>query len=114
MKSKPYKKSYRKGERIYRLISYCDNYGNLTVKIVLNTIKSIHKTRPYDEYQNRPIELKFDNYGHRTCVDFAEVATRTLKGKEFLKKAAIKILNKKIKELSAKQNYYNRLMSNFQ
>jgi hypothetical protein len=113
MKNKPFKKSYRKGEKIYRLICRTDNYGNLTVKIVSNTIKSVHNPSRYYGYIVCNIDLKFDNYGYGLFVGATDIAPRTKKGKEFLKKLAAKHINKKIKELSEKQNSYNILLSRF-
>jgi|SRR5208282_2525373 len=110
MKSnKYYKKSYRAGEKIYRLVATEDVHRRFIIKIVANTIKSIHG--PSYMVGNRyRIQVKHDNYGYGNYVYASEIAPRTVNGRSFLKAIAKKILRTRINSLIGEQKYYSNVM----
>ncbi len=108
--SKLYKKTYRAGEKIYRLI-VSENIirGRFVIKIVENTIKSIHGNTWM--IGNRfHIQTKHDNYGYGNYVYASEIAPRTAKGRSFLKLKAKNILKARINSLIGEQKFYQNLM----
>lgn len=106
---KPYKKTYRVGEKVYRLVidEVCDR---LVVRIAENTIKSLSKT----SFVSRIYHIELAAHNDAYNFEYVErIAPRTPKGKEFLRAIAKRIVKKKIRLLTTETNEYRKLLATF-
>jgi hypothetical protein len=106
---KLYKKNYKAGDKIYRLVIYENCYGKLFhAQICVNTIASVYRGN-----KNRlPIELKYpDKFGTYMYPEW--IAPRTPQGKKFLQNRAKSVIRAKIGLLTKLQNEYRKLLVSF-
>lgn len=106
---KPYKKSYKAGEKIYRLVVHENCYGKLfDAYICANTIATVY----YGNKWRYPIELKYpDKFGVYMYPEW--IAPRTPHGKKFLEDRAKSIIKSKIGLLTKIQKEYRKLLCKF-